>query len=286
MGTLGGQLATSANPEISFVGLQIQADALAEQDDVDGALALLDGVEGRSRQVRAKKVELLAHAGRADEAMALAKEPASSGEVGDRFFASRMLQRHEFYAESVALLEGMLEERSDEAVLFALGAGYERMGEIDKAVSTFRRLLDASPDHAPTLNYLGYTWAERGENLEDALALIQRAVAADPDNGAYVDSLGWAYYRLGRFQDARPHLEWAVRLEPDDATVHEHLGDLYVALGERGLARSSYDRALEILGATAEVEAEHDVDEENAADTARIKGKLEALDAPAASTEL
>ncbi|MEO1087435.1 MAG: hypothetical protein AAFY88_24620, partial [Acidobacteriota bacterium] len=89
MGSFGSQLATSVNPEVAFVGLQIQADALAEQGDMEGALALLDGVEGRSRQVRAKKVELLANAGRVDAAEALAMEAAASGDVGDRFFAAR-----------------------------------------------------------------------------------------------------------------------------------------------------------------------------------------------------
>ncbi|MEO1368742.1 MAG: hypothetical protein AAFX50_16325, partial [Acidobacteriota bacterium] len=168
MASFGEQLATSINSEVAFVGLQIQADARAEQDDLDGALALLDGVDGRGRQVLAKKVELLAAGGRGDDALALATQPAASGDVGDRFFAARMLQRHEFYPQSVELLEGLLDERSDETVLFALGAGYERIGNIEKAVSTFQRLLEASPDHAPTLNYLGYTWAERGENLDEA----------------------------------------------------------------------------------------------------------------------
>ncbi|MEO1368758.1 MAG: tetratricopeptide repeat protein, partial [Acidobacteriota bacterium] len=136
--------------------------------------------------------------------------------------------------------------------------------------------------------YLGYTWAERGENLDEALGLIQRAVAADPDNGAYVDSLGWVYYQLGRFHEARPHLEWAARLEPDDATVHEHLGDLYAALGERELSRAAYRRALEILGVAAEaaVERGREAEADDVAGAARIEGKLDALDAPAASTEL
>ncbi|MEM1181280.1 MAG: tetratricopeptide repeat protein [Acidobacteriota bacterium] len=270
MGALGVELAGSTNAEIAFVGLQIQADALAEQGDLDAAFTLLDGVEGRGRQVRAKRVELLFNSERADEAKALALEAAASGEVGDRLFASRILQRHEFYPDSIELLEGLLDERSDETVLFALGAAYERVGNIDKAESTFKRLLEASPDHAPTLNYLGYTWTENGKNLEEALSMIQRAVAMDPDNGAYVDSLGWAYYRLGRYEAARPHLEWAGRLTPDDPTVHEHLGDLYTALGDEALARAAYRRSLEILGEDSEGATE---------DQTRIRGKLEAFDA-------
>ena len=108
--------------------------------------------------------------------------------------------------------------------------------------------LEVAPDHAPTLNYLGYMWAEDGENLGEALELILRAVALDPDNGAYVDSLGWAYYQLGRFEEARGHLEWAARLIPSDPTIHEHLGDLYVILNDFTHAKASYEQAIELSG--------------------------------------
>ena len=99
-------------------------------------------------------------------------------------------------------------------------------------------------DGLGTLNYLGYMWADRGEKLDQALELIQRAVALEPDNGAYVDSLGWAYFRLGRLSEARHHLEEAARLIPEDATILEHLGDLYVALEIPDKARELYRRAL------------------------------------------
>ncbi len=120
---------------------------------------------------------------------------------------------------------------------FLLGAAYERNGQRDKAVATFRRVLKIDPDFHAALNYLGYTFAEEGENLDEALKLIRRAVALDPDNGAYVDSLGWTYFRLRQLGPARTYLERATRLEPEDATVQEHLGDVYVALGEAARAR-------------------------------------------------
>src|SRR6185369_10482816 len=123
-------------------------------------------------------------------------------------------------------------------------AAYERTGKHDLAVTAFRKVLKAAPDFHAALNYLGYMWAEKGENLTEALAMIGKAVALDPDNGAYVDSLGWTHYRLGQYDRARDYLERATRLVPEDPTVHEHLGDVYIALGQRDKAREMYRRAL------------------------------------------
>ena len=103
------------------------------------------------------------------------------------------------------------------------------------------------------MNYLGYMWADLGVRLERALELVQKAVELDPDNGAYVDSLGWAHYRLGHLAQAREHLERAARLAPGDATIYEHLGDVYAALGDEVKAAEFYRRALQVA----------DQDEEN-----------------------
>jgi tetratricopeptide (TPR) repeat protein len=87
-------------------------------------------------------------------------------------------------------------------------------------------------------------WADQGENLDEALALVQQAVALEPGNGAYIDSLGWAYFQLGQYDRARDYLERAAMLVGDDAIVLEHLGDLYSVLGEIDEARSAYERSL------------------------------------------
>ena len=89
-------------------------------------------------------------------------------------------------------------------------------------------------------------------NLEEALSLVSRAVTLDPDNGAYVDSLGWTYFRLGRTDQARGMLERAARLDPEDATLQEHLGDVYVALGQTERARQAYQRSLDLEGSNTE----------------------------------
>lgn len=96
------------------------------------------------------------------------------------------------------------------------------------------------------MNYLGYLWVDRGVRLDEGLALIQRAVELRPASAAIIDSLGWAYYRLGEFDKALEHLERAVELAPADATLNDHLGDLYWRLDRRTEARFQWRRALSL----------------------------------------
>ena len=129
---------------------------------------------------------------------------------------------------------------------FQLGEAYERTRRYDEAAEQFQAVLEIQPENSTAMNYLGYMWADNGENLEQALDLVRQAVALEPNNGAYVDSLGWALFRLGQFEEARRHLERANQLTPEDSTILEHLGDVYVALGDTGRARKAYEQALAI----------------------------------------
>ena len=104
------------------------------------------------------------------------------------------------------------------------------------------------------LNYLGYSWVEQGTNLERAMELIERAVALRPTDGYIVDSLGWAFYRLGDFQSAVKHLERAVELRADDPIITDHLGDIYWRVGRELEARFQWERAL-VLGAEEDAAA-------------------------------
>jgi tetratricopeptide (TPR) repeat protein len=107
-------------------------------------------------------------------------------------------------------------------------------------------VLDKNADHAPTLNYLGYMWAESGVNLEKAHEMLTRAVGQEPNNGAYVDSLGWVYFRLGQLDLAEKYLVDATKLLPRDATVYEHLGDVLAARGDLDRALKVYRTALDL----------------------------------------
>lgn len=121
--------------------------------------------------------------------------------------------------------------------------------EIDqwaRAEADLERAVEIAPEEATALNYLGYSWAERGENLDEAFALIEKAVALSPGSGAIIDSLGWAHYQLGDYDEAVGHLEQAASLEPSDPTITDHLGDVYWRLGRRLEARYQWRRVLEL----------------------------------------
>ena len=140
---------------------------------------------------------------------------------------------------------------------FQHGVTAERAGDRAAAEKHFRACVALDDKFAPALNYLGYMWAEKGENLTEAEEFIRRAVAEEPDNAAYLDSLGWVLYQQGRYQEALPHLERAVALSTDqpDAIIHEHLGDLYDKLGRRADAIASWEKAVALEGSSKELPA-------------------------------
>jgi Flp pilus assembly protein TadD len=129
---------------------------------------------------------------------------------------------------------------------FSLGSALERDGQFYEAVNTFKDLISREKNHAPALNYLGYMLADRGEELQYALELINRAMELAPDNGAYIDSYAWVHYKLGNYDLALAELKKAAELINNDAVIYEHLGDVYKALGDMDAARESYERALEL----------------------------------------
>lgn len=155
--------------------------------------------------------------------------------------------RSKLYREVVVWAQAALERfPEDEDITFGLAAAYERLGQLSQAEKTFRRLLQANPSNASALNYLGYTFADRGENLQEAKELVEKAVSLDPFSGAYLDSLGWVHFRLGDLDLAEKYLTEAATLEPFDPTVHEHLGDLYRAQGDMVKAEKAYRKALDL----------------------------------------
>ena len=127
---------------------------------------------------------------------------------------------------------------------FRLGSSLEREGGFADAEKVFLELLQMRPNDAAAQNYLGYMWADRGENLEKAHEMLEKAVGREPRNGAYLDSLGWVYFRLGRLEAAQANLTEAHRREPDDPTIEEHLGDLSERQGNITRALRHWERAL------------------------------------------
>ncbi len=127
---------------------------------------------------------------------------------------------------------------------YARGITRHRLDNWSGAEADFRAALADSPQQSQVLNFLGYSLVERGDKLDEALAMIEQAVAGDPDNGAIVDSLGWVQFKMGNYKEAVRHLERATELEPSDPVVNDHLGDAYWAVGRHAEAQFQWQRAL------------------------------------------
>src|SRR5271166_1890092 len=142
-------------------------------------------------------------------------------------------------------LELATRQEDKDYVVFVQGSIYERQKKYELAEESFHKVLADDPKSAMTLNYLGYMLADRGTRVEEALGYIRRALVLDPQNGAYLDSLGWAYYKLGNYDVAEENLRRASERIGNDPTVHQHLGEVYQKTGRLKLATTHYERALE-----------------------------------------
>ncbi len=190
--------------------------------------------------------------GQADEAIAVleaavARDPSSlvapqvlgdalrrAGRHGDAISAyTRAIELHQTAGRAI-----------DWRLWFARAVAYERSGDWPPAEADFRAALAVDPNQPTVLNYLGYSLVERREKLDEALDMIERAVAGEPDSGYIVDSLAWALFRLGRYAEALPHMERAVSLLPTDPILNDHLGDVYWAVGRQREAQFQWRRAL------------------------------------------
>jgi tetratricopeptide (TPR) repeat protein len=137
-------------------------------------------------------------------------------------------------------------EKPNWLIFYFRGICYERAKQWAKAEPDLKKALELYPDQPHVLNYLGYSWVDQGINLEEGMRMIRRAVEQRPDDGYIVDSLGWAYYRIGNYQEASKHLERAVELKPDDPTINDHLGDVYWKTGRELEARFQWTHARDL----------------------------------------
>lgn len=191
--------------------------------------------------------------------------PSAHSSLGD------LLRQQENYAEAAKAYDRALEHTEDGAssewfLLYARGICHERLKQWDKAEADFRAALELNPDQPQVLNYLGYSLVEKRIKLDEALDMIERAVAARPDSGYIVDSLGWVLFRLGRYGEAVAHMERAVELMPVDPVVNDHLGDVYWAVGRVREAEFQWKRALSFIDPE---------DTDGEADPERIRRKLQ-----------
>jgi Flp pilus assembly protein TadD len=232
------------------------ADVLSAQNKPELSLAVLAQVPQGSpyswsaRLRVAANLELL---DRTDEAIAQLKamaveEPTRAGadmQLGDLLRSKkRFTEAVEAYDGAIKRFEaaGMPERWS---LYYSRGIALERSGQWKRAEADLEHALELKPDQPLVLNYLGYSWIDRGENLDRGLKMIQKAVELRPEDGYIVDSLGWAHYRLGDYSSAVQYLEKAIELVPEDPTINDHLGDAYWRSGRLVEARYQWKRALQ-----------------------------------------
>ncbi len=227
------------------------AQIARDQEDWSGGLRLSREVFEKSVKktpnVRATYAEFLLRSPQAAdkaEGEKVLAALAAENKAGVLAAADAWQRLEQFGRAADVARKGLERDKEDPELLFRLAASLEREKKVGESEAAFEALLKIRGDHAAGMNYLGYMWADRGENLPRALELIRKAVDLDPSNGAYLDSLGWVYFRLNKLDKAEENLRAASSLNPDDATVEEHLGDLWEKKGDLEKARDSWKRAL------------------------------------------
>ncbi|MER8482866.1 tetratricopeptide repeat protein [Mesorhizobium sp. M1322] len=235
----------------------VQLAAVSEQlKDGEGAIAFYRRIPASSPLKPLSELQLglnLADLDRYDEAIAHLKALVEAHPDDMRAYQALggvYASKEDFrsaaglYDKAVAVLKAPT--RADWNIFYQRGIAYERLKEWPKAEPNFRKALELFPDQPQVLNYLGYSWVDMNINLEEGLQMIQKAVDLRPSDGYIVDSLGWAYFRLGRFEDAVREMERAVSLKPEDPVLNDHLGDAYWRVGRRLEATFQWNQARDL----------------------------------------
>jgi tetratricopeptide (TPR) repeat protein len=156
------------------------------------------------------------------------------------------LQQEQFDKSAAVFQEGIRHNPRNADLHFNLGTAYDKLNRFDDVVLAMETAIKLDPHHADALNYLGYSYADRGIKIDQALSLTKQAVALKPDNGYYIDSLGWAYFKSGQLTEALAELKRAAALVGDDPVIYEHLGDIYAKQQRFSDAREAWLHALEL----------------------------------------
>ncbi len=272
---LYARMATILRPDHTDA-LLLTAELLEKLDQHDLATDVYDKVPRDDPEFHAAELgraETLRQSGREDAAIEVLQQLTEShGHLLQVHVALadmlRELDRFEeaktSYNNAISMIREPVEQHW--IIYFTRGIAYERTGHWSQAEADFRKALELKPDQPTVLNYLGYSLLELQTNLEEALALIERAVEQRPEAGHIIDSLGWGLYRLGRYAEAVTHMERAAEHLPIDPIVNDHLGDVYWAVGRHREAEFQWHRALSLITD----ETDHDD-----VDPARIRRKLE-----------
>jgi tetratricopeptide (TPR) repeat protein len=258
-------------------GYQGQVDAYRAAHNIDKAVEISEkavAANSKNRDIKLMLAQELADQGKLDDAIKIATGLVNNT-PDDRtvYFAIGQIEirahRWKDAEEALTKAEPLCTKKEDRTYLFFLhGELADRQKKMDQAEGFFRQALEQDRNNAMTLNYLGYMLADKGVRLPEALNYIKKAVDIEPINGAYLDSLGWVYFKLGEYELAEDNLRQAVERDQTDPTVHMHLGDLYEKTGRIRLAAAQWQLSLDGFAKALPADFE-------TSDVTRVQKKLE-----------
>jgi tetratricopeptide (TPR) repeat protein len=250
---LFSHMALAVDPQLTDARLLL-AETLVRNERYVEAIGILRSVtpdHPAYMESQRQAAQLLAEAGQQEEALAMMNGLYEDhGDIEALVRVGDIYRHAEDYGAALKAYNRAAKAIGDTVpeeywhLLYARGMVHEREGHWKEAVADLKAAMGYRPNHPYLLNYLGYGWADKGENLDESLELIRRAVTLRPMDGYITDSLGWVLYRMQKFEEAVPHLERAVELLPYDPTINEHLGDAYWQVGRRMEARFQWRRAI------------------------------------------
>ncbi len=250
------QLALYLDPEL-VEARRLAGSILNNYGEHDMAIAMLSRIAPSSPYYERAQIELsfaYQELDQPQEAIAVLRQASRRSGMGfdARVALAALLGSLDRQKEAVKELDGLIaaqpetpEEGAWRAYL-TRAAALNDLGDWPRAEIDLKRAVELAPEEAIVLNYLGYSWIERGLHLEKALAMVEKAVSLAPESGAIIDSLGWAHYQLGNYEEAVGHLERAAGIEREDPTITDHLGDVYWRLGRKLEARYQWRRVLDL----------------------------------------
>jgi tetratricopeptide (TPR) repeat protein len=276
------QLMVAMGGDYAERGYQGQVEAYRDGKQYDKATQVAQ--QAALAMPKDKSVQLmlagqLADTGKAEEGIKLAKAQLR-GDPGDRDVNQSLaqiytrLRRWKEAADQIDAADALSTKQDDKIYIYFLrGALDERQKHYDSAEEQFRKILAIDSNNSMTLNYLGYMLGDRGVKLDDALTMVQKAVQLDPQNGAYLDSLGWVYFKMGQYALAEANLRKASERMSTDPAVHDHLGELFEKTGRLKMAASQWEQSLQEYARTVPADAEpSDVNKvQKKLDSARVK---------------
>lgn len=253
-------LALALDPEL-HVARSLWAQSLSNAERWDEAIGVLARVPETSAFYATSRGQIawaLQRSGRSQSALAVAAEALDHSpdrglqiQIADLYRAVGRQEQAEALLTEI-IRDDASRQREDWRLFFARGVSRGELGDWPEGERDLLKALALQPDDASLLNYVGYSYVDRGEHLDFAMDMIRRAAEMEPNEGYIIDSLGWAHYRLGDYETATQHLERAVELEPGDPVLNDHLGDAYWQTGRKLEARFQWRRSLTLDPADGE----------------------------------